>query len=193
MKGGLILFCLACLTGLALLGAPERPLPGEVVPRQALFKTVDGPRWIDRAAQIAAESGFRADAVSPAGAKGWAQFMDGTWAYAIRRGWVPPGASPFDPVSAVLAQRGYMGFCEAYCEGFEPGLGGFNAGPGWIRKAQWIAKSMGMTDSRAWLRTLPRVTGERNAGETRGYIDHNAANRAAYRAALSRLGVSPWG
>jgi soluble lytic murein transglycosylase-like protein len=178
----------AFLVGLALLAAPSRPLAGEVVPWQGLFLSVAGPRWIDRAAQVQAESGFNPHAVSYCGAQGPAQFMPGTWLYAIRQGWVPAGSSPFDPAAAIPAQNFYMNQCEAICGGFEPGLGGFNAGPSNIRKAQRLAQSLGMTDSAAWLRTLPRVTGEAHAGETRGYLLHNATFRAQIRARLSSKG-----
>jgi hypothetical protein len=181
---------LTALFGLALLAAPVKPGPGAVVPWQATFQAVAGPRWIDRAAQIQAESGFDPLVVSPAGAKGVAQFMDATWRHAQRMHWAPAGSSPFDPAAAIPANHGYQTWCEAFCHGFEPGLGGYNAGPGNIRKAQLVAQTLGLPGERAWLEALPRVTGVVHARETRGYILHNAANRAAIRGRLAALGLA---
>lgn len=175
---------LACVAGLALPAAPTRPSPGEVVPWQGLFVSLAGPRWVDRAAQIQAESGFRPSAVSPVGAQGPAQFMPGTWRDAVRKGWAPPGSSPHDPAAALPAQHAFMLWLEAYCGNFEAALGGYNAGPGSVRKAQRLAQSLGLADQGAWLRTLPRVTGEAHSGETRGYIRNNAIYRARIRAAI---------
>lgn len=164
-----------------LLAAPARPLPGEQVPFQGQFLAIAGARWIDRAAQARAESAFDPRAVSPVGARGIAQFMPATW-----KEWAPPGADPFDPLAGILAQHRYMTWLEARTSGLDPALGSYNAGLGNIRKAQRLADALGMTDHAAWLRTLPRVTGPAHAGETRGYIEHNAAYRAALRAQLGR-------
>jgi membrane-bound lytic murein transglycosylase F len=167
-----------------VLAAPSKPLAGDLVPWQALFIAVAGPRWVDRAAQVQAESGFDADAVSPVGAEGPCQWMPGSWRDAIRRGWAAVGSSPKDPQAALPAQHAYMLWLEIFCEGFEAALGGYNAGPGNIRKAQHLARALGMTDRAAWLRTLPRVTGDAHAGETRGYLKHNAIFRARLQARL---------
>jgi soluble lytic murein transglycosylase-like protein len=174
----------AFLVGLALSAAPSRPLAGEVVPWQGLFIAAAGPRWVDRAAQVQAESGFNAAAVSSCGALGPAQWMPSSWADAIKKGWARPGSSPRDPAAAIPAQHAYMLWLEAYCGGLDSALGGYNAGPGSVRKAQRLAQALGLTDQAAWLRTLPRVTGEAHAGETRGYILHNANYRAQIRARL---------
>ena len=57
------------------------------------------------AAQLEAESGFDATAVSPAGAQGIAQFMPATWA----GGWNPQRErSPFEPGPAIAAQARLM-------------------------------------------------------------------------------------
>lgn len=180
-----VLLFLLCLAGLGLQADPARSLPGEVVPWQALFLAAAGPRWIDRAGQVQAESGFDPMAVSPVGARGPAQFMPGTWTDAQRKGWAPRGSSPHDPAAAIPAQNHYMVWLEAFCGGFEPGLGGYNAGPGNIRMAQRLARTLGLGDPAAWIRTLPRVTGAAHAGETRGYLIHNAQARARIRARLA--------
>ena len=59
------------------------------------------------ASQIHAESGWRPGAVSPAGARGLAQFIDATAADVARRYGGGP-ASPFDPRWAMTAQSRYM-------------------------------------------------------------------------------------
>ena len=155
------------------------------MPWQGLFISAAGPRWVDRAAQVQAESGFNADAVSYCGALGPAQWMPSSWADAVKKGWARPGSSPRDPAAAIPAQHAYMLWLEGFCGGLNPALGGYNAGAGSIRKAQRLAADLGMTDPDAWLRTLPRVTGAAHAAETQGYIQHNATFRAQIRARLS--------
>lgn len=170
---------------MALGAAAPRPRQGQAVPWQDLFTAASGPRWVDRAAQIQAESGFNPDAVSPVGAEGPAQFMPGTWRHAITQGWAPASSSPRDPAAAIPAQHHYMTWLEAFLDGFEPALGGYNAGPGNIRKAALLARSLGLPGGRAWLDALPRVTGTAHAAETRSYLAHNARFRAAIQARLS--------
>jgi soluble lytic murein transglycosylase-like protein len=166
------------LIALALVvAAPTKP-----VPFRSDFEAVAGPRWLDRAAQVRAESAFKITAVSQVGAQGLAQFMPRTWTWAISLGWVPPGSSPFEPVAAITAQHAYMAWLEARVGGrWEPALGGYNAGLGSVLKAQRLANSLGLEGSDAWLRALPRITG-RHAAETQGYIRNIRAYRAEYRA-----------
>jgi soluble lytic murein transglycosylase-like protein len=78
------------------------------------------------AAQLEAESGFDADAVSAAGAQGAAQFMPCTWAGT----WNPyRGRSPFEPRYAVLAQARYLGNLLGRAGGDVPrALAAYNAG-----------------------------------------------------------------
>jgi soluble lytic murein transglycosylase-like protein len=168
---------IGALCVVALVAAPARPLPGEVVPWQQLFVSTAGARWIDRAAQVQSESNFDVAATSYCGAVGPAQFMPATW-----REWSKPGESPRDPASALRAQHAYMLWLEARVGGqLDPALGAYNAGLGSVRKAQRLAQALGMVDSAAWLRTLPRVTGDAHAGETRGYLLHNAKFRDQIR------------
>ena len=79
------------------------------------------------AALLQAESGFRPDAVSPAGAQGIAQFMPGT-----ARG--AGLANPFDPAKAIpAAARLLAGHQRAF--GSVPlALAAYNAGPGAVRR-----------------------------------------------------------
>ncbi len=145
------------------------------VPFEASFRAVAGPRWVDRAAQVQAESAFNPRAVSPVGARGLAQFMPATWAE-----WAP-GADPFDPLAAIRAQHRYMLWLEARCGGdLDPALGAYNAGLGNLRRAQRLSDSLGLPRG-AWLRVLPRVTGAAHAAETAGYLTRNRRFREQIR------------
>ncbi|GAB2714098.1 CHAP domain-containing protein [Arthrobacter bambusae] len=83
------------------------------------------------AGQIRAESNWNPKAVSPAGARGIAQFMPGTWAgYGA-------GKDPFDPHAGIAAQGKFMGelFAKAKASGLKGdpvdlALAGYNAGWG---------------------------------------------------------------
>jgi hypothetical protein len=75
------------------------------------------------AAQLYAESGFNPFAVSPAGARGIAQFMPGTaHAYGLR--------DPFDPVAAIQAQGRLMRDLLRRFGTVPLALAAYNAGPG---------------------------------------------------------------
>jgi soluble lytic murein transglycosylase-like protein len=74
------------------------------------------------AAQLMAESGFNPFAVSPAGARGIAQFMPATAAaYGLR--------DPFDPDAAIAAQAHLMSDLLAQFGGVALALAAYNAGP----------------------------------------------------------------
>ena len=79
------------------------------------------------AAQLEAESGFDAKAVSPAGAQGIAQFMPATWAGA----WNPQRErSPFEPGPAIAAQARLMhDLLELAAGDVASALAAYNAGP----------------------------------------------------------------
>ena len=148
------------------------------VPFEAEFRTVAGPRWIDRAAQVKAESLFRADITAPDGGMGLAQFMPKTWSWAKAQGWVPADASAYNPHWAITGQHAYMTWLEARTEGrLNPALGAYNAGLGSVRKAQRLAEQLGLAGRDAWLEALPRVTGPRNGAITRAYIARNRKYR----------------
>jgi soluble lytic murein transglycosylase-like protein len=77
------------------------------------------------AAQINDESGFDANAVSPAGAQGIAQFIPSTWASNA-----PKGSSPFDPTAANAAYIKLMGTLLTQEGGnIRNALAAYNAGP----------------------------------------------------------------
>lgn len=85
------------------------------------------------AAQIQAESNWNAQAVSPAGARGIAQFMPATWES------IAPGEDPFDPHAGIRALGRYMSQLKKQVEHLAGGdanklieltLAAYNAGPG---------------------------------------------------------------
>lgn len=80
------------------------PVPAPLVPLiEAAGRTCPDMSAALLAAQLRQESGFRADAVSPAGAQGIAQFMPGTWSTWGRDVSGDGVANPFDPVDAIPA------------------------------------------------------------------------------------------
>lgn len=148
------------------------------VPFEAEFRAAAGVRWIDRAAQVKAESLFRPTVTAPDGGMGLAQFMPRTWAWAKAQGWVPVDASAYDPHWAIVGQNAYMIWTEARTGGrLNPALGAYNAGLGSVRKAQHLADQLGLEGRDAWLEALPRVTGPRNGAITRAYIARNRKYR----------------
>jgi hypothetical protein len=83
------------------------------------------------AAQLQAESGFNPNAVSPAGARGIAQFMPGTAAsYGLR--------NPFDPVAAIDAQAHLMSDLLRQFRSIPLALAAYNAGPGAVAPCRCI-------------------------------------------------------
>src|SRR4029078_3303787 len=85
--------------------ASHGAVPGFVPPRYAPVLRTAASRWNVSAAllaaQLYAESGFNPFAVSPAGARGIAQFMPGTArTYGVR--------DPFDPHRSISAQANLM-------------------------------------------------------------------------------------
>ena len=148
------------------------------IPFEAEFRAVAGPRWIDRAAQVKAESLFQPNVTAPDGGMGLAQFMPKTWSWAKAQGWVPADASAYDPHWAIVGQNAYMIWNEDRTGGrLDPALGAYNAGLGSIRKAQCLADQLGLEGQGAWLAALPRVTGPRNSAITRAYIARNRRYR----------------
>lgn len=87
------------------------------------------------ASQLEHESGFNEEAESPVGAKGIAQFMDGTWAT------FGNGGDVWNPEDAIAAQGRYMAYLRDFMEDHAQGeehllelvLAGYNAGQGAVR------------------------------------------------------------
>ncbi|MDY0882324.1 transglycosylase SLT domain-containing protein [Dongia soli] len=128
-------------------------------------------------AQLCQESRLDPRAVSPAGAKGLAQFMPGTWReVAIELGLGKRTA--FDPWAAIDAGAYYMAKLRRFPdwrrwqdpERHRMSQASYNAGPGNIRKA------LRLCPAQSWsgvARCLPTVTG-RHALETITYVERIA-------------------
>lgn len=149
------------------------------IPYEADFRAVAGLRWLDRAAQVKAESGFRPYVTAFDGGMGLGQFMPGTWKFAVQQGWVLAGESPYDVRPNLTAQHRYMTYLEGRTQTFVAALGSYNAGLGNVRKAQRLAETLGLEGQDAWLRALPGVT-KANAAITQAYVARIQATRAVW-------------
>ncbi len=128
------------------------------------------------AAQLMAESGFDAGAVSPAGAQGIAQFMPGTAAsYGLR--------NPFDPEAAIDAQAHLMSDLLRQFRSVPLALAAYNAGPGAVSACSLRRPLCGDPRLRG-PHPRPARRRRRRAGP--------AARGAAGRVAAARVGVSRW-
>jgi len=157
----------------APLAVPEKQASAaqvEVVPWQNQFIEISGDHWPWRAAQVKAESNYRLNAVSPVGARGPAQFMPSTWAWAQDLGWVKKSDSPHDLIPALTAQNKYMLWIYPRT-GYEKDAttGAYNCGLGNVQRAKAHAKGIGLLGSDAWLRALPAIT-KTHAQETQTYV-----------------------
>lgn len=136
----------------------------------------DLPYWKLWKAQLFQESRLDPAAVSPAGARGLAQFMPATWAEVAGAIGLP--GSPHDD-HAIEAGAYYMAKLRRVWRAERTALqrnelaqASYNAGAGHILKAQRLCGN-----ARLWAEVracLPRVTGERNARETRVYVERIA-------------------
>jgi soluble lytic murein transglycosylase-like protein len=105
------------------------------------------------AAQLYAESGFNPFAVSPAGARGIAQFMPGTArTYGLR--------NPFDPAAAIQAQGRLMRDLLRRFGTVPLALAAYNAGPGAVAGCGCIPP---YAETRAYVARVLALMGE--AGE----------------------------
>lgn len=142
--------------------------------KQAAEQYLPGHDWRLLKAQYLAESRLDPDAVSPAGAKGIAQFMDPTWSDMTSELMLPADSTPFDPDYAIPAGAYYMAKLlngwsvprpdiDRYCLA----LASYNAGFGNLLKAQKAAGGAG--DYASIIKALPQVTGK-HAVETTTYV-----------------------
>jgi len=113
--------------------------------------------------QIYHESRGNPNAVGLAGEKGIAQFMPGTWKWAMNKGWVPKGANPVDVTMSVQAQYRFMDYlmnrpevqeAETSEEQLKRALTAYNAGLGNLQKALRKAEKTG----RYWMEFIPSTT-----------------------------------
>ncbi len=119
------------------------------------------------------ESHFREQAVSPVGAKGLCQFMDGTWSDVTRQ-WAFGTQDIFDPRMSINANAFYNNRLYRNWTSPRPEkdrislmLASYNAGLGNILRAQRLCG--GPNGYEDIMRCLPQVTGN-NARETIGYV-----------------------
>lgn len=125
------------------------------------------------AAQIYQESLCDPSAVSPAGARGIAQFMPGTWAEVAGQLDLPPGSTPHQDI-AIDAGAFYQArmmsiwiWDRPLRERWRLGLASYNAGAGNILRAQRACDN-----ARYWSEIetcLPQITGHHSV-ETRTYV-----------------------
>ena len=132
-------------------------------------------RWLK--AQLFAESELKADAVSPVGAQGIAQFMPGTWDDAAAALHFPATATPFEACCAIRAAAWYMGLLRTKWRSMPRSeddrrrlaQASYNAGLGNLIKAQKRAR--GALDYPHIIARLSEVTGHANAHETTTYVE----------------------
>lgn len=147
------------------------------------------------------ESGFRAEATSPAGAQGIAQFMPGT---AAERGL----DDPFDPEKAVPASAALLGDLAARFGNLGLAAAAYNAGP--RRVSDWIAGRGGLPfETRDYVERVTGRSAEDWAADAQAHATHDiavepqtclqlaATLRTAPRRAGTVAGVeapfAPWG
>ena len=130
--------------------------------------------WRLLKAQLWQESRFKADAVSPVGAKGIGQFMPETWDEVCNELNYPAGADPFNTSLNIRAAAFYMrkrikGWSSPRpdADRISLALASYNAGFGNLLKAQKLAG--GVNDYKSIIKQLPAVTGKHSA-ETIGYV-----------------------
>jgi soluble lytic murein transglycosylase-like protein len=127
-------------------------------------------------AQLFQESRLNPTAVSPVGAQGLAQFMPKTWSDMKRELRMHAEASPFEPTYAIPALCHYMAKLHNQwtakredADRYALALASYNAGLGNIIRAQKLAGNA--NEYHQIIAQLHRVTGDKNARETRTYVE----------------------
>jgi membrane-bound lytic murein transglycosylase F len=141
----------------------------------AQFWGLDARLWWK--AELCAESRLDPDAQSPAGAQGIAQIMPATWRDIVGRlGGFPPGATPFQPEHAIRGGAWYLSRLVLQWKSPRSDVdrrrlaqATYNAGLRNLLDAQKLAG--GAADYGSIIAQLPAVTGEKNAAETRSYVE----------------------
>lgn len=131
-----------------------------------------GVDWKLYKAQLIQESALRPNAVSPAGAKGIAQFMPATWGEVSRQ--LVIDGSPFDPHLSIPAgayylsklRRGWIWNRTEY-ERHNLALASYNAGFGNLLKAQRLCNNATLYAD--IIKCLPDITFQ-HSKETIGYV-----------------------
>lgn len=130
------------------------------------------------AAQIHQESGWRADAVSPVGARGMAQFMPATSKWISGLQIALQTNEPGNPQWAMRALVEYNKWlydrvppAATHCEQMAFTLASYNGGLGWLQKDVALTKAKG-DDPRWWFNNVEKHNGGRASWafvENRGY------------------------
>ena len=117
------------------------------------------------AAQIAQESAWRTDAVSPVGAEGLAQFMPATWAEEAAH--VDCGEKPAtDPACALAAQQHYVRKAGRWAKAHTAAsprariamaLSAYNGGAGWVVREAAKCQQLDGCNPRRWRGHVERV------------------------------------
>ena len=148
--------------------------------KNAVADNLPGFDWRLLKAQLYQESRLNPAARSPAGARGIAQFMPGTWNDMKKELRLPDDAQPEQPNLAIPAAAYYMrklwdGWTaeREQADRYFLALTSYNAGMGNLLKAQKKAsKAAGwqVNDYKPLIPFLELVTGKDNARETVGYV-----------------------
>lgn len=120
------------------------------------------------------ESAFRADALSPAGARGLMQLMPATATEVAQRHGIPYRGPRqlLDPaVNIQLGTRYYRDMLRRFQDNRILATAAYNAGPGRVR--QWLERSGGRLPFDAWIEAIPFL-------ETRNYVQNVLAFSAIY-------------
>lgn len=160
----------------SFLSAFARCLPYDGQIRAAVTRWwPDLPDWLLWRAQLFQESRCAADARSPAGALGIAQFMMPSWRDWARRLDLDPLADPRQAKHAIPAGAAYMASLRGmWGRGRTPpqkhwlAVPSYNAGAGNVLKAQRLCDDVFLWEDIA--PCLVKVTGERNSHETLTYV-----------------------
>jgi len=151
------------------------------------------------AGQVEQESRGEADAISPAGAQGVAQFMPSTarWMGELRPDLGP--VAPYSPVWSLRAMCAYMKWllarvraCDA-CNRWAMAQASYNGGLGWVYRDAALAESQGL-DPRVWWGSVETVNAGRSPAakrENKLYPEGIRAKARAYEAAGWGRGVCP--
>ena len=212
MRLALLRLAFATLVALSVLSqtapplrAAPTPVGGETV-AQALCRVITGAAEAQRipvaflTRLIWQESAFRAEATSPAGAQGIAQFMPGT---AAERGL----DDPFDPEKAVPASAALLSELSARFGNLGLAAAAYNAGP--RRVADWLAGRGGLPfETRDYVERITGRTAEDWAADAKAHQTREPAVEpqnclqlaATLRTAPRRAGTrvaeapfAPWG
>jgi len=129
------------------------------------------------AAQVHQESGWRANAKSPVGAQGMAQFMPATGAWIAKLFPELAANEPYNPSWALRALVTYDRYlwdrleAVSACDHMAMTLSAYNGGLGWVRRDGRLAASQGLA-ANIWWDNVETVNAGRTAAnwrENRGY------------------------